>query len=83
MPEQITVREVYQMFGEVKDEVHKASVTCQKTQTRCHDIINRLETDFQLHSNNTEIHCNTEKKNDTNKSFIKSFWLAVFSFFVR
>ena len=83
MPEDITAEKVYRMFGEVKDEIHKASLTCQKTQTKCHDVINRLDTDFQLHASNPQIHCTEEKKNEyrPKNGLIKTFWLSVFSLF--
>lgn len=83
MAEDIHAKEVYQMFGEVKDEIHKASQACLRTQTKCHDIINKLDTDFRLHCGNKQLHlhCSSEKKNQT--SFLKSAWVFLTGCFLR
>lgn len=88
MGEEITAKEVYEMFANVKDEIHNASETYLKTQVKCHEIFNKLETDLQIHTSNTQLHCSDVKKKECGiqespQHFLKSLYMSVVGWLLR
>lgn len=87
----VSEKEIYEMFTEIKEEIHTASTTCLSTQAKCHEEIHQLNTKMQVHTHNPQIHCSEAKKKECNNNkttssslrLLKSLYTSVVGLFLH